>query len=256
LPDDPSIDLLANHDRLRLADVWLARAAMERRVADAFIVIHEALERRRAQADLVALAERAIDDEYRHAELSRIVASRFAGRDLPAPPRLRLEVPAHKGASPELRDTLHVVGQCVLNETTASAYLETTLACAKGALARAALRELLGDEIEHGRMGWTYLASVDDETRARVAPWMLPMAYLNLRVWQEQTPEDPNQSDALTDHGSPPAGVIHEALVDALRSLIVPGLHTLRIPCGPLERWLEAGAPTREPPVEFARLDA
>jgi hypothetical protein len=251
LPDDPAIDALARADRQHLADIWLSRAAMERRVGEAFVVIRDALMRREASPDLVELAERAIDDERRHTELSRVVASRFAGRDLALPPRLLLEVPVHEGASPELRDTLHVVGQCVLNETTASAFLETSLALAKGALAKAALRELLSDEIDHGRMGWTHLASVDARTRASVAPWLLPMAYLNLRNWKEHTPYDPRESDALTAHGSPPAEVIHEALVDALHSLIVPGLRELRIATASLERWLDAGAPTDKPPVEL-----
>jgi len=253
LPDDPGIETLAPREREHIASVWLARAAMERRVADSFVLIHGALKRQHAQEDLVALAERSVDDEYRHAELSRLVASRFAGRDLPAPARLVLTPPAHEGASPELRDTLHVVGQCVLNETTASAFLEVSLEHATGTLAKAALRELLTDEIEHGRMGWTHLAAVDDRTRAQVAPWLLPMAYLNLRVWRDQTPIDPRQSEALTANGSAPAEVIHEALVDALRTLIVPGLQALRIPTAPIERWLDAGASTDAPPVQFIR---
>jgi hypothetical protein len=252
LPEhDASIDTLSARDRQRLADIWILRAAMERRVADSFEVIQGALVRRGASRELVELAGRAVDDEHRHTELSRVVASRFAGRELPAPARLVLEVPAHKGASPELRDTLFVIGQCVLNETTASAFLETCLAHADGVLAKSALRELLSDEIEHGRMGWTYLASVDDQTRAEVGRWLLPMAYLNLRLWKQESPYDPRHSDALAAHGAPPASVLHDALVDALESLIVPGLKELGIATGGIEAWLHAGAYTDRPPTEF-----
>ena len=252
LPDeDPTIESLSASDRTQLCDIWIARAAMERRVADSFEVIHEALVRRAASPELVEIASRAIDDEYRHTELSRVVASRFAGKELPTPELLRLEVPAHKGASPALRDTLFVVGQCVLNETTASAFLEACYACAEGPLAKSALRELLSDEIDHGRMGWTYLASVDDRTRAEVGRWLLPMAYLNLRVWKKESPYDPRHSDALARHGAPPASVLHEALVDALRSLILPGLKELRMPTDAIEKWLDAGASTDRPPIEL-----
>jgi hypothetical protein len=59
------------------------RSAMERRVGDSFEVVAAALERRGAARNLIDLAHRAIDDEYRHEELSRVVASRYAGRDLP-----------------------------------------------------------------------------------------------------------------------------------------------------------------------------
>jgi hypothetical protein len=253
LPEhDPSLSDLAAADRQRLSRIWLHRAAMERRVADSFEVILQALQRRRAPAALVALAARAIDDEYRHAELSRVVASRFAARELPAPERLPLEVPRHSQATPELRDTLFIVGQCILNETTAGAFLETCLEQAEGILAKSALRELLSDEIDHGRIGWAHLASLNDEARAAVAEWLLPMAFLNLRLWKHESPHDPTHTGALTRHGAPPASVIHEALVDALRTLIVPGLKELHIETSALEAWLDAGAFTHRAPTEFA----
>lgn len=254
LPEnDASIDALPAPQRQHLAAIWLQRASRERRVADSFEVIQGALARRGAPDPLIGLATRAVDDEYRHAELSRIVASRFAGQELPAPPRLPLEVPRHRGASPELRDTLHIVGQCVFNETTASAFLETCLAHARGPLATTALRELLSDEIDHGRIGWAHLASLDRQSRAAVTPWLLPMAYLNLRIWRDESPPDPRHTDALTAHGAPPGEVIHQALVDALRTLILPGLKELGIDTGRLDAWIDTGAQTERPPVEFAR---
>lgn len=252
LPDrDSEIDKLSAHDRDRLAKIWLTRAAMERRVADSFEVIHSALTRQRAATDLIELSYRAIDDEYRHAELSRVVASRFAGHELPPPERLVLETPKHTGASPDLRDTLFVVGQCVLNETTAGVYLETCLTHATGPLAVSALRELLSDEIDHGRIGWAHLASVSQDVRNDIARWMLPMAYLNLRIWKYETALDPNHTEALSKHGAPPAETIHDALANALASLIVPGLKQLGMSTASLEAWIEAGAGTDKPPVEF-----
>lgn len=251
LPEvDPSLDALAPADRARLAETWLLRAAMERRVGDSFAVVRDALVRRNAPAELVTLAERAIDDELRHEEISRVVASRYAGKELSLPPRLPLTVPKHEGASPELRDTLHVVGQCVFNETTASAYLEASLAAAAdGSLAKAALRELLSDEIDHGRIGWAHLASLGGRERAEVAPWLHPMAFTNLREWRRETPYDPAHSEAMTAQGVPPARVIHEALVDALRTLIVPGLEELGMDVRALRGWIDAGASTALPPT-------
>jgi len=249
--DDPLIDTLGAVERKNLARTWLLRAAMERRVADSFHVIHGALTRRGAAHALVDLAERAIDDELRHSELSRLVASRIAGRDLPAPERLPFETPRHEGVSPELRDALFVVGQCALNETTASAYLEACLQRAEAPVARTALRELLADEIDHGRIGWAYLASLEPAMRARVARWLLPMAYVNLKNWRKETPQDPQHAAVMELHGAPHPSIIHEALVDALRSLVVPGLRELDMDTGALERWLDAGASTDKAPVEL-----
>jgi hypothetical protein len=217
LPErDPSLDALSPGARESLTQIWIRRAAMERRVADSFEVILASLLRRNASRQLVTLAERALDDEFRHAELSRIVASRIAGKDLPAPERLVLDVPKHLGASPALRDTLFILGQCVLNETTAGAYLECCLMRAKGSLAKAALGELLSDEIDHGRIGWAHLATLDAATRREVAGWLLPMAYLNLRTWRYETPLDPTHTDELTAHGAPAPEVIHEAALARL----------------------------------------
>jgi len=251
LPEtDATIGALAPAERARLAETWLLRAAMERRVGDSFAVVRDALRRRSAPQELVDLAERAIDDESRHEELSRVVASRFAGRELALPARLPLEVPAHKGASPELRDTLHIIGQCVFNETTASAYLECSLDHAtEGTLARAALRELLSDEIDHGRIGWAHLASCDERTRAAVAPWLHAMAFTNLKEWRNETPYDAGHTEAMTKQGVPPAAVVHEALVDALRTLIVPGFIELGMDVTALQEWLDAGAATDKLPV-------
>jgi hypothetical protein len=252
LPDaDPLLDALAPEARRRLAAVWHWRAGMERRVADSFEVVQGALARRGAPQALLELAERAVDDEYRHTELSRVVASRFAGEELGAAERLALVVPKHAGASPELRDALHVVGQCVLNETTAGAFLEACLAHAEGAVAKTALREILSDEIDHGRIGWAFLASIDAAERAAIGRWLLPMAYTNLRQWRLESPADPAYLDAMAQHGAPPAPAIHAALVDALRALIVPGLRELRVDTGPLEAWLDAGASTDRPPTDL-----
>src|SRR5262245_11934078 len=89
LPEtDAELDALDDAQRAELVAVWLGRTASERRVADAFEVVRGALVSLGAGGELVALATRAVDDEYRHEELSRRVASRFAGRELDAPPRL------------------------------------------------------------------------------------------------------------------------------------------------------------------------
>jgi hypothetical protein len=179
-----------------------------------------------------------------------VVASRFAGKELQLPKRLPLEVPAHKGASPELRDTLHIVGQCVFNETTASAYLECSLEHATdGTLAKSALRELLSDEIDHGRIGWAHLGSLDVKARAEVAPWLHAMAFTNLKEWRRETPYDATHTEAMTKQGVPPAKVVHEALVDALRTLIIPGFEQLQMDVSALKKWADGGASTDKLPV-------
>lgn len=240
---DAAIDALPGADRALLAEIWHARGASERRVADSFVVIRDALSALSADPALVELASRAIDDELRHAELSRVVASRYAGRDLEAPERLLLTFPKHERATTRLRHVLHVVGQCCLNETIASAFLEAAIAGARAPLAMAALRELLSDEIDHARLGWALIASVDDRTRAEVAPWLPDMAIANLRMWREAPRKYPD-NPALAAHGAPPADVVEDALRMAFRDLVIPGFERLGIAVPEIGQWLDRGAPT------------
>jgi hypothetical protein len=240
---DREIDRLLEQQREELAQIWLGRAASERRVADAFIVIRDALEDMEGKTGLSVLAARAVDDEYRHAELSRRVASHFAGRDLATPPRLALIVPEHPGASPRLLHTLHILGHCAMNETFASAFLEASLLHAKGMLARAALRALLSDEIDHARLGWAHLAGLSADERGELAPWLPGLVRANLKMWRDTArpyPTDP----ALHAHGAPPAFAVEHALLDAVRLLIIPGLDHFGLPTEPICDWLEQGAPT------------
>lgn len=244
LPDrDPELDRLSDEQRGELVAVWLGRAASERRVADAFEVIERDLRALGAGGELVRLAARAIDDEHRHAELSRLVASRVAGRDLEPPPRLTLVVPEHAGASPRLVQTLHIVGHCAMNETFASAFLEVSLARAGAPLARAALRELLSDEIDHARIGWAHLAALGAPERAELAPWVPAVVRANLAMWRT-TPRPYPTDPTLHLHGAPPAAAVEQALLTALSELIIPGLEQFALPTRVLRSWLAEGAPT------------
>jgi hypothetical protein len=240
---DAEIESLSEEQRSELVLVWLGRAASERRVADAFAVIRNAFEDLHSDAALISLSTRAIDDEYRHAELSRQVASRYARRELAAPERLQLVVPEHPGASPRLLHTLHILGHCAMNETFASAFLEASLLHAKGALACAALRALFSDEIDHARLGWAHLASLSVDERRELVPWLPTLVRANLKMWRDTArpyPTDP----VLHAHGAPPAGTVEQALLDAIRLLIIPGLAHFDLPTQPIHDWLACGAPT------------
>lgn len=77
------------------------------------------------------------------------------------------------------------------------------------------------------------------------------MAYLNLRLWKEESPVDRDHLPELSAHGAPPGEVIHEALLDALNTLILPGLRELGVPTAAVERWVSKGAFTDRAPTEL-----
>jgi len=228
--------------RERLARIWLSQAATEARVARSFTLVHESLVALGADEGLVVVSNRAIDDEHRHTALCRELARRYFGAPVTDTPDLPFSPPKHALAkSDEERRALWIIGQCAFNETFASAYLSLCHERAETPLARAALRELLSDEIDHARIGWAYLSTLPTELRPRIDDWLLPLAMCNLREWRNvRLAEDAS----LARHGIPAAAEVEEALASALRDLILPGLAHTNLDPRPLERWLAAGAPT------------
>jgi hypothetical protein len=110
-------------------------------------------------------------------------------------------------------------------------------------LARAALRELLSDEIDHARIGWALLGSLDRGTRADVERWLPAMAIANLRMWRESHRTYASE-EGLAAHGAPRVASVENALLVAFRDLIIPGFEHLGLRTASLREWLEAGAPT------------
>lgn len=236
LPDDPTIDELTSEERAIATAVWAGRAESELRAAGSFAYIADVLLIAGAPDELVALARRAIVDEQRHSEICWRVATAFAGRELPAPRRLPVQIPRHHRAAPELRRVLHVVGQSCLNETTGSAFLELCRAGARAPLASSALHELLSDEIDHARIGWAFVASpvVSPATRAEVAAWLPELVAMNLAAWRARpryaiTP-------GLVAHGCPSWDAVDAAVIAAIDDLIIPGFALVSTPDEPSER--------------------
>jgi hypothetical protein len=225
LPDDDSIALLDETARSLLGRSWLMRSSAERRAADIFELIAKSLRAVNEQPALIELADRAIDDEMRHAELCRVVASKYAGRELSAD-RFALDAPKHEGASEDLRYSLWIVGQCAFNETTASAFLEASFEQATAPLAHAALRELLSDEIDHARIGWAHLASVSHARKQQIAQWIPRMLDANRREWGKAAGAD---DDRFAAHGWISKASIAKAIEEAEQEVIRPGLERVGI---------------------------
>jgi hypothetical protein len=243
LPEvDETIEALSEEERKAGVVQWLGRAAAERRASDAFVVIEKDLRAVNADPSLVALAARAIDDELRHAEICRVVAGRYARRDLDPPERLVLDPPAHANAPPSLVPVLHVIGQCAINETTATAFLEACLAHAEGPLVRAALRELLSDDVDHARIGWAFLTAASAETKQAVAPFVLWMLNAHVRWWRGT--RSPRPSERMNAHGALAPRIVEDAILESIRALIVPGLQAVGVPTATLQPWVDRGCPT------------
>lgn len=227
--------------RAQMTGIWLTQAATESRVARSFEVIGDSLRALNADAGIIRLASRAVDDEHRHAALCEELAGAYAGRPVGPHGTLPHRMPEHRDATEAVRHALYVVGQCALNETFASAYLSSAQVGATEPLAAAALKELTSDEIDHARVGWAFLSDMPKSMRPAMSDWILPLTVCNLREWRDiQLPDD----DSLAAHGVPPDELARQYLNDALTGVLLPGFRHVGLDTRALEAWIRLGAKT------------
>lgn len=228
MPDhDASIAKLADAERQLVADVWAGRCVSEAGSVDAFVHIGESLEVLRAPMPIVRLGRRAVADEGRHIEICRRVASAYEGVSVSSPPARTIRPPVYDEDDHVLQALLRVIGQCCLNETTACAFARHCLLIAKASLVRAALREILADEVDHARIGWAALSTAPLALRRRAAVWLPELIASHLGSWRVAAIES---SDALIAHGIPMQQDATEVVNVAMSQLILPGFAALGVP--------------------------
>jgi hypothetical protein len=220
------------------------RAALELRGAAAFTGVTQALLELRADRAILELSARAIVEEMNHSEIYRSLAATYAEREVPPPLPGPIEWPAHEEAPPALRPALHVVGMCAINETMACSFLELCLAGARAPAVRRGLREVLGDEIRHGRIGWAWLASagLSARTRSAIGGFVLPLLLAQVRGWRVQIATVP--APAAPEYGCPSGPAIEAAMVASIANLVLPGFEHVGIDVMKARAWTEDGAPT------------
>jgi hypothetical protein len=242
LPDhDETVDLLTDPERVAAGERWIGRSHNELETGRAFDYIARALSGLGADPQLVALAVRSADDEIRHSEICRRVASVYLGREVPPASLKPAEgVPSTSGVrlSPELQLGMFIVEMSCLSEGIGTAVLEANLSVTTTPLSRAALRELLSDEVNHARLGWAYLASVEPAWREEISEHLLQSMKRVFIVWdyRNEYPTTPR----LATHGCPPIGVIRPAILSGIRDLALPGFAHVGVSAASSVEWFRA----------------
>jgi hypothetical protein len=232
--------LLTPGEKLVVSTTCIRRAHLELQGAAAFHLVSDALRTLGADPRIVALSDAAIGEELRHAEIYRLLGVAHGAPDVPLAPPEVLPVPAHAGVPAELVPVLHVVGMSAINETLACGFLELSLDGATDPAVRDGVREVLGDEIRHGRIGWAWLASAGVQARAQVAPYVLPLLRAQVAAWRAQIATVPG---GVPSHGCPGGPAIEAAMVAAIGELVLPGFEHLGLDVAEARAWWRAGAP-------------
>jgi hypothetical protein len=222
----------------RLGVQWASRATAELRVASIFAVVSRDLLVTGADPVVLEIATRAVSDEVRHAEVCRLLATRYLGREVPWPEPGPVPMPELARAPAHLRATLHVVAMGCINETIASAWLEASLAEATSPLARAAIRELLSDDIHHARLGWAHLGSshVTPEMRAEIAGALGKLLDLTATPWLRGGRA--TMSEGYPTHGVPSLATTRAIVAETVDGVILPGFETLGVSPARGRAWL------------------
>ena len=225
LPDDATIDLLPAPARQAIAGHWLHRASAELGVAVAFEAFRPRLRDVGAAAVVLALADKAIDDERRHGELCARLAARYLGETAVIVPEARAGALPDFGTGDEPTEVaLLALGMCCINESVASEWIRSCWQVATSPAAVAANKVHLQDEIDHARLGWAHLASdaVGPALKRTLATWAPRLVRVNVAEWKKRDAYLP--PEGIPAHGHLSAVEQEEVVDAAVRDVVLPGL--------------------------------
>jgi hypothetical protein len=213
---------------------WRERMRQEHLAVGAFALLARELAEEGCSAVVLSLVTRAASDEVRHAEICRRFAVALMG-EAEVPERLRglPKVPMHEGVTRAERALYHVVEMCCLSETVTGVYFTEMIARTTDPIAREAVESLLEDEVDHGRVGWAYLAERARERRlgglAKVLPAMLDRTFRGVFVAAKRAAPDDEALERCAYLG-PRAGA--DVCARALRDVILPGFEEVGVDLG------------------------
>ena len=238
LPDDPALAALGPEVRTAVALAWRRRARNELATSTVFADVTRALVGIAAPLAIIRQAAEAVADEVRHAEICVHVARAY-WPECPSPEASPVvdALAAPRGEGAELATVLYVVIQSCLNEGVASAYLQRCLTEATSPLARAAVRDILEDEIHHARLGWSLLASdaLRPEWRAGVAEALPTLLERVADAWTSES--DADLPVAPPGHGAIAPREMAGVVRDAYEDLVLPGFDRVGVASGPARAW-------------------
>jgi hypothetical protein len=233
--EDLVIDALDAETRRAVAERWAERADNELATSTTFAELYRGLVLLEADASLLAVAARGIEDELRHHVICRHVAERYAGKEVRAPRFRATAPPRFTGCSEREARILHAVLHWCLNEGVAAAYLGACLEEAEGALARDTVRDILRDEVVHARLGWTFVSGLSPSDRGLVSealPQLLTEIETAWRLSADSVRELPE------GHGVIGPAAIRRVFGETVRELVLPGFDHIGIETAAAHAWL------------------
>ncbi len=224
LPDDPTVDTLEDEVRRAIGRHWMHRAAAEFAVSETFVALKPRLRDVGAIDPVMALVDKAIDDEARHSDFCVRLAARYFGSDPGERERRAATLPDFGTGHEPSEVALLILGTCAVNESIASSWLRACFQRASASTARFANKAHLADEIDHARLGWAHLAStaISDDVRTVLKRMAHRVVDVNVEEWRRADAHLPESG--VPSHGHLSQREHIEAIEAALRDVVWPGL--------------------------------
>jgi hypothetical protein len=236
--DDPVRSLTPNA-RQRLGVLWRRRAENELATSRVFAQLDRDLRWFGAASEVLQLSARAVDEEVLHSELCALTSEIYGEQSRPLALAQEPTPPIFPVCSPRVHGALFAALHSAVNETIGVTYLSACLAEAQSRAARCVVKELLGDEVRHSRIGWAVLASpqLGPSERASIASFMPALLDVCVGTWLADVESDypdelPPGHGCINHHG------IAQAVKDALHGVILPGLEHVGIDATAAREWV------------------
>jgi hypothetical protein len=230
---------LSDEARALIAETWMFRAHAERLATLRFRRLARELRETGASSVVIEMAESAVDDEIRHAELCATLAQVYGGEgaahacDMKPPRPLGPD-----GLSQEDRVLFEVMAFCCFTETINTAMLVETVKQTQVPGIRAVAQEILKDEVSHSRLGWAHLAGMRASGKgaflSETLPYMLQTGEVEA-IFREDLRREDERLVAYGELNYARRTGIFRAVV---RDVVWPGLESLGVATAPGSAWL------------------
>ena len=224
--------------RALVAGVWAFRARSEREASSRFERLAGQLAQEDAAAVVVALARRAAEDEVRHVAICEVLAARYGHRSGAEAAVSAGEIgPRRDGARERL--LYEMVAFCAVTESINAALMAVSHEQATDPAVRAAVREILRDEVTHARLGWAHLSAERARGGGAHLAQGLPAMLAGTVRDELFAPTDGESADPrLAGHGELPRAMRVEVFVQTLEAVVFPGLEAHGVDASAGRAWL------------------
>ncbi len=213
-----------------VAQIWREREKTEREAASLFASLGQGMRECGLPEDLVAMAEEASEDEIDHASRCReiIAECEFKGPLLDAKSR-GLMGPSDLSHGQRVLYTSAAMG-CV-TETLSTALLLEMKKRMDAPIIEKTVRAILGDEVNHSRLGWTHLAYYTQSAEADFLGVYLPKMFEALLIAEsEEASEKRPEHCEVYGLGVLPRLTVERVFKQTLEEVILPGFEEFGVP--------------------------